>query len=203
MKLKLTQRQIIMKKIFNIKITEEGLNTIMKALECYSRLGINQFTYCLEHNPKFKELDWDDKREIEDYLRHKIDSRGLGIYHPEVAKFNEAFQIKKEIEKNIAISKEPVMKHMSNSYDGALSDYEYIPRFYDDSGNKVEHQIIQEIPEKHQEKLKNLGKKKDFEGLWRYVDKHLKIGVRGNATRISDDYTQVVIVKPYELVKNA
>jgi len=188
-----------MKKIFNIKITEEGLNTIMKALECYSRLGINQFTYCLEHNPKFEELDWDDQREIEDYLRHKIDSRSLGIYHPEVAKFNEAFQIKKEIEKNIAISKEPVMKDISNSYDGASSDYEYIPRFYDDSGNKVEHQIIQEIPEKHQEKLKNLGKNKDFEGLWRYVDEHLKIGLGGSATRISDDYTQIIIVKPYKI----
>ena len=188
-----------MKKTFNIKITEDGLNTIMRALECYSRLGLNQFAYCLEHNPKFDRLDWDDKREIEDYLRHKIDSRNFGIYHPEVAKFNEAFQIKKEIEKHIAISKEPVMEHMTNIYDGALADYEYIPKFYDDAGNKLEHQITQDIPKKHQEKLKNFGKKKDFEGLWHYVDKHLNIGIRGNSTRISDDYTQITIVKPYKI----
>ena len=186
-------------KIFNIKISEDGLNTIMKALECYSRLGLNQFAYCLEHNPKFDRLDWDDKREIEDYLRHKIDSRNFGIYHPEVAKFNEAFQIKKEIEKHIAISKEPVMEHMTNIYDGAIAEYEYVPKFYDDAGNKLEHQIAQDIPKKHQPKLKKFAENKDFENLWKYVNKHLRTNIKGNATRISDDYTKMIIVKPYKI----
>lgn len=189
-----------MKKIFNIKITEEGLNTIMKALECYSRLGINQFTYCLEHNPKFDRLDWDDKREIEDYLRHKIDSRSFGIHHPEVAKFNEAFQIKKEIEKNIAISKEPVMKHISNAYNGALDKYEYIPKFCDNNGNELKHEISIPISLKHQKKLKALGEKEDYAGLWKYVDKHnLKGKIRGTTSEVSADYTKLIIFQPYEI----
>jgi hypothetical protein len=191
-----------MKKIFNIKISEDGLNSIMKALECYSRLGLNQFAYCLEHNPKFDRLDWDDKREIEEYLRHKIDARNFGIYHPEVAKFNQAFQIKKEIEKHISIAREPIMQHITNNYDGALEEEAYLPFFFDDSGNKIEHKISIKIDKKHHSKLKKLKESKKYEELWQYVDKNIKNNdIKGLSSEISSDFNELIIYKPYKLIK--
>jgi hypothetical protein len=188
-------------KTFNIKISESGLKTIQDALECYSRLGINQFRYCLEHNPKFAAMSYDERHEIEDYLRHKIDSRDFGIYHPEVTKFNEAFQIKKEIQKNIAISKEPLMEHFTNTYDGALEDYEYIPKFYDDAGNKIKHEISIPISKKHQTKIRNYFKAKDFEGMWEYIDQNnLTKGIRGDSTSVTNRFMKIVISKPYKII---
>ena len=148
-------------------------------------------------------MSWGDKREIEDYLRNKIDSRSFGIYHPEVAEFNEAFQIMKEIQKNIAISDKPVMDHTSNIYDGALYNYDFLPKFYDDAGNKMEHEITIPIPAKHHKKLKNFyDTNKDYEAIWKYIDSHnLTNGIRGNSSRISDCLTKITISKPYTLNK--
>lgn len=191
-----------MNKEFTIKITKEGLKTIMAALECYSRLGVNQFAYCLEHNPAFDKLDWGEKREVEEYLRFKIDNRGFGIYHPDVAPFTKAFEIKKEIQKYVTIAEKPIMEHIENSYDGAPKDEPYLPHFIDEKGERVRHEIRIKIPKKNQSEAKILIAKGKFDELWGYINKNINFnGVTGNSTRISDDGTEIIISSPYRIDK--
>ena len=135
-------------KTFNIKITEEALAVMMSALECYSRLGINQFRYCLEHNPAFEKLSYEKRHEIENFLKSHIDSRNFGIYHPKVTTFNKAFQIKKEIQKVLAVSKNPIVDNFTNEYDGALGDYDYVPGVITEAGFKTLFQSIAVQPGK-------------------------------------------------------
>lgn len=185
-------------KTFNLKITKGGLQTIVQALECYSRLGINQFTYCLDAHPKFAALSWDRKKHIEDFLKFCIDDNNLGIGHPEVVKFNEAYQIKKEIEKNIVISEKPVMDGYSVSYSGALGDYDYLPKFFDDAGNRVVHEIEYPLSPKQKEVLMDLRTKGLFTEMWAYIDKTVNFGgVKGNSSRISEDLSKVIVNSPY------
>lgn len=187
---------------FTLKISEEGLQVIMAALECYSRLGINQFSYCLEHNPAFDKLGWDDKRRIEDYLKHEIDARNFGIHHPEVERFNQAFQIKKEIQKNIAIARQPVRNHLTNEYDGAMGDLPCVPVFLDENGEAVRDEIRICVPKKHRVKLRKMIYDKDFKTLWDFVDKNIDFkGVRGNSTRITDDAHWLIVSQPYRLTQ--
>jgi hypothetical protein len=189
-----------MSKTFNIKVTEETLEVMMCALECYSRLGINQFGYCLEHNPAFGKLGYEKRHEIENFLKSHIDSRNFGIYHPEVTTFNKAFQIKKEIQKVLAISKNPIVDHFTNEYDGALGDYDYVPKFYDDDGNRLDHKIVIDISKKHQKKLSALSKEKKYEELWKYVDIHIKTdNIKGSKSEISEDFKYLIIYKPYRV----
>jgi len=188
-------------KMFNIKISKEGLQTIQNALECYSRLGINQFGYCLEHNPKFATLTYDDRNEIEKYLRDKIDNRSMGIHHPEVAKFHEAFQIRKEIQLHVAIDDNPIMEDFTNVYDGGRSDNAAnIPAFYDDGGKRLRHEFQIPIAPKHRKKLKGFVTKKEYEKMWKYVGKYINlVPIRGSTSRISEDFMAVIISKPYKL----
>lgn len=189
-------------KMFNIKISKEGLQTIQNALECYSRLGINQFGYCLEHNPKFAALTWDERDEIEKYLMSKIDNRSMGIYHPAVTKFNEAFQIRKEIQLHVTIADNPVMEHFTNVYDGADDNVENIPMFYDDAGKRLKHEIQIPIALKHRRKLKSFVLKKEYEKMWRYINRYInRVPIRGSTSRISEDFTAVIISKPYKITK--
>lgn len=189
---------------FTIKITKEGLKTISAALECYSRLGCNQFKYCLAHNPSFAKLGWEEQSEIEDHLRSDIDSRNFGIYSPEVKNFTKAYEIKKEIDQKIVLSEKPIMEGFSKQYDGALHDYDYLPKFYGEDGKAVKHEVSINIPKKYQHKLKKLAENKDWNGLWDYIDKHVPFnGVRGNAANVSEDFTKITISKPYRLSKQA
>src|SRR3990167_1218306 len=84
-------------KIFTIQITEEGLNTITWALEIFSRLGLLQFNFALECIPNFSKLSWEERHEIENYLKQKLGNNNYGIYHPKVENFQKAFSIKKEL----------------------------------------------------------------------------------------------------------
>lgn len=187
---------------FNITISKEGLRTIMRALECYSRLGINQFGYCLEHNPAFAKLDYEERDGIEKYLRSKIDARNFGIYHPEVAEFTEAFQINKEIEKYVALSEVGwVAESYSKSYDGALDENApNIPKFRDSNGNSLLWERVFEIPLRLRKKMMNLSKSKKYTEIWDLVNKNIDFGgIKGNSTRISDDFTKIIISKPYKI----
>jgi hypothetical protein len=187
-------------KKFKLEISEKGLQTIMSALECYSRLGINQFGYCLEHNPAFNKLDYETRDEIEKYLKFKIDSRNFGIYHPEVVKFHDAWQIKKEIQKQVAISKEPIMEHYTNTYDGATDGHDFVPIFLDENGNKIEHKTEIEIPKNIRGKLKKLSSQSKWPEIWDLIDKNVdRKGIRGNMTRIAEDFTKITIHKPYRI----
>ena len=184
-------------------MTSEGLKTIINALECYSRLGCNQFNYCLEFNPAFYKLDWVKRQEINDYLHNEIDSRNFGIYSPEVEEFMKAYEIKKEIEMQLVISEQPIMENGGNKdYDGALYKRDYIPTFTDNDGNEINHEIKINIPKKHRAKLEALALKKEWNNIWNYIDKIIDLkNVRGNSTRISDDFTTIIISKPYKISK--
>lgn len=185
-------------KKYTIQISEEGLKGIQAALDCYSRLGINQFSYCLEHNPAFVKLEWEDQQQIEEYLKFKIDSRGFGIYHPDVKKFTRAFEIMQEIEKYMAISENPIRESHSKDYDGALNPTEDIPVFLDENGKRIEDKIEIDIPKNHQRAIKILADKKDFEALWNYIDNiGLKKDINGPKSRISDDFSKLIIYSPY------
>jgi hypothetical protein len=187
-------------KKYTLRISEDGLETIKAALESYSRLGLNQFRYCLEHNPSFNKLDWETQGKIEEYLKYAIDSRNFGIHHPEVKQFNKAFQIKKEIQKHIAISQEPIMEGFSNAYDGAMSGCDYIPIFLDEKGEKIEHKIELKIPAKVQTRLKKLASKSKWDEAWDLVNKTCNSeGIKGNQSEISPDFSKVTIYGPYRL----
>ena len=191
-------------KQFTLKINQDGLNTIMHALECYSRLGCNQFAYVLESHPKFNNLDWEDKREIEEYLRHKIDERNFGIYHEAVAAFNQAFQIKKEIQKNVALADNPIRGHMTNIYDGALKKYDYIPVFIDENGEEIKDAISFEIPKKYRKTFEGYAKMGDYNKMWDAVDKWKIVpeDIRGNKREIAEGFSKVTVYEPYRMTRS-
>ena len=181
--------------VYEIKINEVGLSTIINALECYSRLGLNQFMYCLEHNPKFMALDYDKRAEIESYLRREIDNTNYGIYHPDVESFTKAFDIKKECELFRAIATEPIMKNHTNVYDGSFNDGPHIPTFYK-NGEELKHEIKIPVPKALIKKMKAAAKKANYGEIWKLVDSFND--VKGSCLRLIDDYCTLVIEKPYK-----
>lgn len=186
-------------KPFNIKITKEGLDTICAALECYSRLGIDQYKYCLDHHPVFNRLPYEEKERIANYLQATIGDRHLGIEHKEAASALVAFNIKKEIDKHLAIIEQPVGPLSDNRYAGAIGDQSYTPRFYSDKGELVKHEVTVDIPKKHQVKIKKLYNNKKYTEMWEYIAKHIKHKIRGNSTRVGKNFKHLVISRPYRL----
>lgn len=191
-------------KEFNIKITKEGLETIIQALETYSRLGLRQMQYVFDVLPEFNSLNYRVRYEICEDLVQKLGCpQNYGIYHEKVAQFNKAFQIKKQIEKFVALDEtDGVIEHLSTRTDGALKDYDYLPRFVDEKGSAVVHEKRFKIPKVMQHNLRTLAKQENWEKIWELIDKNIKFGnLRANSTRISDDFTEVILSKPYLLRK--
>jgi len=190
-------------KEFNIKITKEGLETIIAALEVYSRVGLKQWNYVFDVLPEWWDLEVDQREYLLNHLRVDLKDNNYGIYHEKVAKFNKAFQIKKQIEKYVALDEtDGVIEHLSTRTDGALKDYDYLPRFVDEKGAAVVHEKRFKIPKVMQHNLRTLAEQKNWELIWKLIDKNVKFGnLRANSTRISDDFTEVILSKPYLLRK--
>ena len=192
----------IKSKKFKIEISEDGLNIINSALESYSRLGLRQFKYSLEAIPEFFKLDYKTQLEIEKYLQSKIPgNNNMGIYHPEVKNFTKAFQIKKELEKYVALDKSGgIRENWSNIYDGCIYNEEYLPTFLDENNNKIEHKKEFNIPAKIKPKLKELAKESQWNKIWNLIDEHVKKGdIRGNKTKIAPDFSKIIVYEPYRL----
>ncbi len=190
------------KKHFTIQISEEGINVLLTALESYSRLGLRQFRYALECLEDFDKLDYDVQLSIEKHLQLFIPGdNNLGIYNKKAEKFNKAFQIKKELEKYLHLSKSDGIKTAySNIYDGSLQDYPYLPRFIDENGKRIEHKKEFDIPVQIQGKLKKLIEKKKFDEVWEMIYKNIDFkGIKGPRTKISDDLKKVIVSEPYLL----
>jgi hypothetical protein len=191
-------------KEFNIKITKEGLETIKAALETYSRLGLRQMQYVFDVLPEFNRLNYRVRDEICEDLVQKLGCpQNYGIYHEKVAKFNKAFQIKKQIEKYVSLDEsDGVIEHFSTVINGPLRNYDYLPRFVDEKGSAVVHEKRFQIPKVMQHNLRTLAKQKNWELVWKLIDKNIKFGnLRANSTRISDDFTEVILSNPYLLRK--
>lgn len=188
-------------KKFKLEITEEGLRTIISALECYSRLGCNQFQYALDYNTKFFNLDYEDQSEIVNYLRYKIDMREWGIFSPSVEPFTKAYQIKKEIEKRLYLSEnEGVRKHLTNESDGALYKKDYLPKFLNENNEEIKDCKEFPIPVKIRPKLKTFLKNKEWIKMWDLVNESIDFkNLKGSKSEISEDVSRVVIWEPYLL----
>jgi hypothetical protein len=188
-------------KKFRLEITEEGLNTITQALECYSRLGCNQFQYALDYNTKFFNLNHDDRKEIIDYLRFKIDAREWGIFERHVEPFTKAFEIKKEIEKRIYLSNnDGVRKNLTNESAGPIYKHNYLPKFLNEKNEEIKDCKEFPISVKIRTKLKKLNKSKKYNELWAEINKNINFkNIKGNKSEISKDFTKVIVWEPYLL----
>jgi hypothetical protein len=195
-------------KKFTIQLTEKALNIVVAALDCYSRLGINQFQYGLEANPHFNKLDYDKQQVIAYYLMKKIcpDAPNIGIYHPSVPEHGLAFDIKKELEKWPALEKvRGIRKHYMNVYDGALRQGKDVPVFLDEKGGPLKDQVVFNIPLPLRSKIKRLAAKKKWDEVWECIDKHFDKGlkkgqlVRGTVREIDPEFMTLIVKEPYNI----
>ena len=190
--------EAFMKK-FKLEITEEGLNTIIQALECYSRLGMGQFKCCLEHLPDFDKLDYKTKVEVEIYLQSLTGRKNFGIFHPEVGPFTKAYEIKAEILKRVSLARTGgVRDTFTHIFDGALYDKDYLPKFLDKDDKEIEDCKTFPIPIIIRPKLKKLAEKKDFEKMWEMINEYVDFkNIKGSESVISEDLTRVTVWEPY------
>jgi hypothetical protein len=94
-----------------------------------------------------------------------------------------------------------VAESYSKSYDGALDENApNIPKFRDSNGNSLLWERVFEIPLRLRKKMMNLSKSKKYTEIWDLVNKNIDFGgIKGNSTRISDDFTKIIISKPYKI----
>jgi hypothetical protein len=183
---------------FTIEITEDGLQTIMAALESYSRLGIYQFRYGLECIPEFFNLSYDAQHEIEEYLKERlgVKYKNYGIFHEAVVPFTKAFEIKCEIEKFVSLKRvDGVREGYSKCYDGAVYRRDYLPDFI---GEKDAKEF--EIPRGIRPTLKSLAKKKQYDKMWELINKNTDFDhIKGNKSEIAPDFSKVTVFEPYKI----
>lgn len=190
------------KKTFILKISEEGLRVIIDALECFSRLGIGQFKFALEFLPQFDKLPYEERLDVENYLKEKTNIRGY-IYSPEVEYFTKSFQIKKEIEKWVALENSGgIRNNYSVIFDGSLNKDDYLPQFLDKNFKHLEDKKEFLISEENREKLAKLMSNQQFDEAWKFVNDVVDFkGIHGAKSEISSDCKKVTIYEPYKRIR--
>lgn len=116
--------------------------------------------------------------------------------NPDVKQFSIAHDIKKEIEKHVAIRQNPVRTGSTSQYDGALYKGPAIPTFLDAQGNAIEHKIVLDIPKKHQKRIQQLATISNTK-MWQYIqDKKLAGDIKGSSWKLAEDYSTLTIYEP-------
>jgi hypothetical protein len=192
-----------------IEFDEEHLYTLVHALEAYSRLRSGQIGMALDAVYWDKDLDWNDKKDLETTVRsivfkHEIISESsnmsYGVGCSEMKDGTDAFIIRKVIDQYLHYKRnDGYRKIMDVSGDGAYgSGYKGTPppKIVNFDPSKTFP-----VPKKYWNALDFLFEKKDYSAMWEYIDKAFKKKKlpKGNSSEIKKvDNNWVVIVKePY------
>jgi hypothetical protein len=194
-----------------IKLQPEHIDTLIKALETYSRLRSGQIDMALDQAFWDKPNTWAEKKEINALVRDKMfageplqthPNMGYGIGDPRLKDGTLAYEIKKTLEHYLHFQRH-------NGYCQPMQTDAYPPLNYTDIplpeilGFKTEKRFS--IPKKYQEKINRLIEEKNYAETWEKIKNIFKRKPlpRGKAQRLEKVDDQWVLVIEYPQLPSA
>jgi len=161
-------------------VSEEQALVIKNACECYCRGTLGQFDYMLEHVGGWH-LNWEDRREILNFIREKFTKRALeegkpadyyfpvngnsswGVFHEKAKNGLVAYHVEKVIDNYLSVKRNNGLwgstTNFSEPWGDNLPEIEGFIKYKDYPLKKADSK-----------KLHKFCAKKDFKGAWAFID---------------------------------
>jgi hypothetical protein len=199
----------------SIEFDERHLSTLTTALEVYSRLRSGQIKFAMDAAFWDKGLTYNDGEVIESFVRtvvfHKDDelmknrNAYYGVGQEKLRDGTVAWEIKKTIEQYQHYKRNNGIRKICDvSGDGAIQFSDIpIPKIKGDHNGYWSPMMVFRIPQRNQASIEKAMKEKNFEQVWKIVDRSFKKEPlpKGSTTKVSEvaGSYYVVVEEPYKL----